>query len=957
MKAKKNAKKKSPRGTKPSSRKQKEIRVGLNALPVWVKISIVIGVIASGFQIPFFFNSDNPIESSNDKIEKFIDWLRENGADISSNVKMAAFEDYGYGLMATSNNDHHSIDSFDSEPVIHELQDMFIIPKNVITSTQSVMQYFHSIDASFAQKVRHLIQSSFQSPMVQQDVLLAMYLMKQCSLGSESHLAPYLDILPQKTVPRLDTFSEQDLNALHDEYLANYARQSLSQLQSFYNNGQVQSNFRRLQRYKSLAHTDVDSSKECWDFDSFHRHVSISSSRAMVLYGTKHLTPLADVLNHEQRSQERIDSGAKQTFTLFHEKQSDGSIIVRADRDVYSGEQIFEDYGDLDNSLYLEAHGFVPEDNPFHCASISAEKFLADLFDFGDSRLIDTMVLLKLLPDNALDYSTNELKSFLPDVCVRADGSIDDDFTNRVLTIASLSDVGLLDHCLESKTHELAEAHCLHIAGRVNRKQQLVQWLAQQAYCEKHSSAELDEEVLEVFDSYLSYTFRLAIEFRVEENKVLKEVAGISRDDCDAKNWEQKQHPLEESNLALSRKNERIKKSIPNQDGTLEERLDQFNKFIDSLELPVQKIKAAYIDDRMRMGVIAEEDVEEDDLYLSMQQTAIISPDKISLVDGTTEAKQVLVRLQNQMSDGGFDALIFYLLYETLVRGQESKWSPYIQILPTLQELQQSSPLFFEPQELDQLQGSDVKFQVERHQLEALEKFQVFAKDVSIVRSLGLNNVSFDNYLWAFSIVHSRSIWWDGKRHLVPLLDQVNCKHLKTEHGSDVRPHATVVDKNGNALTKASTTFKKGEQVFEHYSQPNHIYFTYHGFIIEENNQDCLLINSLTPALENQKERLLKEGFGSFSPSFCITADKASWDKLSDFLRIQNDIIGDKKGFHSDVIPYLKSLLNSRLRSQTELSDNNVDDKKTSMMQAIKTKEMEIMNPILDAIGSDENMD
>jgi hypothetical protein len=181
---------------------------------------------------------------------------------------------------------------------------------------------------------------------------------------------------------------------------------------------------------------------------------------------------------------------------------------------------------------------------------------------------------------------------------------------------------------------------------------------------------------------------------------------------------------------------------------------------------------------------------------------------------------------------------------------------------------------------------------------------------------------------------------------------------MKIDHVNDVRPHATVLDKNGDALTRASTTFKKGEQVFEHYSQPNHIYFTFHGFIIEENNQDCLLINSLTPALEKQKERLLKEGFGSFSPSFCITTDKSSWDKLSDFLRIQNDILGDKKGFHIDVLLHFRNLLESRLQSHMELMKTNEhkdDNKKTSMIQAIKRKEVEIINQILDAIGSDEN--
>ena len=33
--------------------------------------------------------------------------------------------------------------------------------------------------------------------------------------------------------------------------------------------------------------------------------------------------------------------------------------------------QIFEDYGDNGNALYLEAHGFVPFENPFNCADLS----------------------------------------------------------------------------------------------------------------------------------------------------------------------------------------------------------------------------------------------------------------------------------------------------------------------------------------------------------------------------------------------------------------------------------------------------------------------------------------------------------------------------------------------------------------------------------------------------------
>jgi len=34
--------------------------------------------------------------------------------------------------------------------------------------------------------------------------------------------------------------------------------------------------------------------------------------------------------------------------------------------------------------------------------------------------------------------------------------------------------------------------------------------------------------------------------------------------------------------------------------------------------------------------------------------------------------------------------------------------------------------------------------------------------------------------------------------------------------------------------------FVKGEQVFENYGQPNHVYFLYHGFSIRNNSHDCV---------------------------------------------------------------------------------------------------------------------
>lgn len=65
------------------------------------------------------------------------------------------------------------------------------------------------------------------------------------------------------------------------------------------------------------------------------------------------------------------------------------------------------------------------------------------------------------------------------------------------------------------------------------------------------------------------------------------------------------------------------------------------------------------------------------------------------------------------------------------------------------------------------------------------------------------------NCRWAHYILDSRSIWWDGARHLVPMLDLINCKEL-----TDVnRVHSTFLDDSGlNAVTLAPDNFQSGDQ-------------------------------------------------------------------------------------------------------------------------------------------------
>ena len=97
-------------------------------------------------------------------------------------------------------------------------------------------------------------------------------------------------------------------------------------------------------------------------------------------------------------------------------------ITARADQDVVvvdSGKHMFENYGELDNSLYFETHGVVPDDTTFHCASIDGGRYFRD-----EIREVDVMIWLGMLPPSGV--ANIAMKEYVPDVCVREDGSVHD---------------------------------------------------------------------------------------------------------------------------------------------------------------------------------------------------------------------------------------------------------------------------------------------------------------------------------------------------------------------------------------------------------------------------------------------------------------------------------------------------------------------------------------------------
>ncbi len=186
-----------------------------------------------------------------------------------------------------------------------------------------------------------------------------------------------------------------------------------------------------------LPHVAARMSGQGW----FAWAVTITSSRALTIRGDKYLVPFADMFNYEPHKvcgrgvlvavrctrfrilwmgsscllcrgyarcvcQEARSAEQGAHFLKHHVLSSSGMTIV-ADRDAAPGQQLFEDYGDNDNSMYgpclplfalgghaflctrsfcvlcvfslhgwtrgryTHHHGFVARNNPFDCVAVS----------------------------------------------------------------------------------------------------------------------------------------------------------------------------------------------------------------------------------------------------------------------------------------------------------------------------------------------------------------------------------------------------------------------------------------------------------------------------------------------------------------------------------------------------------------------------------------------------------
>ncbi|KAJ2890711.1 hypothetical protein GGI21_006083, partial [Coemansia aciculifera] len=210
-------------------------------------------------------------------------------------------------------------------------------------------------------------------------------------------------------------------------------------------------------------------------------------------------------------------------------------------------------------------------------------------------------------------------------------------------------------------------------------------------------------------------------------------------------------------------------------------------------------------------GIYALEQIGLDGRYASIPNKLVITGKVCHDTIGTNEQQQLEQKDDIKQSRL---MLCLFLIHERFVMKEDSFWKPYIDILPR----KFHTPLQFNDEELKFLRGTPAEFSVaERHEgyREYLQKALDLVPESVIPRDV----LIYDNYLWAMSVLSSRSFskeLMEGtlcrltaeSEVLLPLLDMAN-HYPRT-------PVTWIIDDDGIGFS-IDAVIEPGEQIFNNY--------------------------------------------------------------------------------------------------------------------------------------------
>jgi histone-lysine N-methyltransferase SETD3 len=587
--------------------------------------------------------------------------------------------------------------------------------------------------------------------------LIALFVLRELALGEKSKWAPYLNVLP-KDVSLPCFFTDTELAALQDPQEAAKARETKKK---YYD--QYQSLKETSVLEKVFSGTDEKLLKKYNNLGMYMWASALVGSRALTMQGHRFLVPFSDMFNYQWEGVERAhDNGAH--FLRTH-KIGPKTFDISADRDCKAGDQLFEDYGDNDNYLYLQYHGFVPYENPFNCVNVPMPMIQAP-----NEKRLGLLSLLRVTKQPSYCMTEKAVKS-LGKFAVP-------EYVQHFLLVASMTETqakkcegimqaaksqGLQRAPLERCFDESLDLHSLEkqVWGPLAfeaLKQQLDNYA---------TSFEDDNRILKSASSEstlavdLTWNEQLAVRFRMGKKQLLQGLlhklrpvygAGakaVSAEDEDGDDGDDGDAAEVESSGSTDSSGDSAA-----EDARYAAISKNFNEWIEASGLPSNKLTTIPVKG-MRLGTVAAEDITPEEIYISVPAKLCLDRESATRCPKLGPA---IKRLNEKFPNGdAFHELLFHLLVEKFVRKEESPWAPYMAVIPGPEEMEQ--PAYYTDEEMGMLLGSPLKELVEGYKEQLKSKYagvkkhvlNALAPEFPDVRTLSCDSSCFRLYSFVFS--------------------------------------------------------------------------------------------------------------------------------------------------------------------------------------------------------------
>ena len=457
------------------------------------------------------------------------------------------------------------------------------------------------------------------------------------------------------------------------------------------------------------------------------------------------------MFNFKPHSGSRVSNSGE--FFLKYHVLGDKSISIRADRSCDADDELFEDYGDSNDDIYLLYHGFVPESNSFRCIDLRSPRF-TDL----------KKEVKELLQVMAVDMTSASHSS-----CVTSNGWLGD---RQLVIYASMSmnDTERIN-CRQIINENKGKWSAIFEAcGYTNVIQEVKAYLNLNA----DTLSELPSRTLQTIRKYLpvapAFTFYGSLEedeqeitnsnrplpyqYRLNFKRLWLQICGLYQAKCTLRSFKSRKYYTfeDDSNVPLKKK------------------LKLFNQWFQKNSPSMQMVEAVP-DSTYRISVRATQDINAGVAYLGVPTKIIIDKDKAEEDPEMGGFLTVLKKMRGPPDN--FHKLLMYLLYQRFIVGPNSIFWPYLRLLPPPERMDIPGMWSVETIE-SRIYPSAMMKPLIKENKDTLRTFHSILNITEVLLFFPPEVFTFENYNWAKMIINSRSIWWDGERHLVPMLDFIN---------------------------------------------------------------------------------------------------------------------------------------------------------------------------------------